>query len=315
MPHYTYQVSVKWQNTLVYENVLNLTSLTSTYVALCKVFRLTVHVTNRRDQNVQGSTVTVTHVEKDWSRSNTTRSDGTTTFAQVPSGNYTVLATYQATSNTTVISLEQNTQVSIKLNITGSFEVTVQVAWSDGEPVSNARVTVQNTYGQQLLSDITDEDGTLTMTLSEGTYVIEVVKNTLSIKQNVTVTNQTIVPITLDASLRTYILTVEVIDERGLKADNAVVEIFQDGNLIDSSKTIGGTATLSLKQGTYKVIVKLDSKQREEVIKVNDDMRLVISFYESNPMTLLLTFIVIPVLIAASVGMLLFYFKRKRRMF
>jgi len=142
-----------------------------------------------------------------------------------------------------------------------------------------------------------------------------VVKNSLSITQNITVTNQTIVPITFDASLRTYTLTVEVVDEKGLKVDNAVVELYQNGDLIDSSETVGGTAILNVKKGTYKVIAKLNDKQREEVIEVNNDAKLVISFYESNPISLLLTFIIIPVLIATSTGLLLLHFKGRRRMF
>jgi hypothetical protein len=311
MPHYGYQVSVRWQSMLVYESAFNLTSSTSTYVAQCQVFSLTVHVTNRRDQAIQGSTVTVTHTENDWSLLNATGSDGIAIFAQVPSGSYTILITYQATSNMTAISLTQNKLVSIKLNIAGSFEVTVQVAWSDGEPVTNAIVTVQNNHGQQLFSGASDEYGTLTVVLSEGTYVITVVKNALSTTQNVTVTNQTIVFITFDASLRTYTLTIEVIDERGLKVDSAVVELYQNGKLIDDSQTIGGTAIFNVKQGTYKVIVRLNGKQREEVVEVNDDVRRVMSFYEGNPITLLLTFIVIPILIAASLGTLVFYFRRK----
>jgi len=160
IPHYNHQVSIQWQNMLVYENTFNLTGSTTTYVAQCQVFSLTVYIANRREQAIQDSTVTVTHTENDWTLLASTGSDGTAIFSQVPSGNYTILATYQATSNTTIVSLTENTQISIKLNITGSFEVTVQVAWSDGEPVSNAIVTVQNNYGQQLLSGVSNEYGT-----------------------------------------------------------------------------------------------------------------------------------------------------------
>lgn len=315
MPHSNYQISVQWQNMLVHESAFNLTSSKTTYVAQCQVFSLTVHVANRRDQAIPNSKVTVTHTENNWTLLDTTGNDGTAIFAQVPSGNYTILATYQATFNTTLISLTQNMQVSIKLNITGSFEVTVQVSWSDGEPVSNAIVSVQNHYGQQLLNGVSDEYGTFTTTLSEGTYVITVVKNTLSITKNITVTNQTLVPITFDASLRTYALTIEVIDEKSVRVDNAIVELYQNGNLIDSSKTVGGTVTLNVRQGTYHVVVRLNNKQRDKIIEVNDDMRLIMSFYESKPITVLLTFIIIPVLIATSLGLLLFHFKRRREGF
>lgn len=315
MPHYNYQVLVRWQKMLVYENSFNLISSASPYVAQCQVFGLTVHVANRRDQAIRDSTVTLTHAKNAWSLHSATGSDGTAFFAQVPSGNYTVLAAYQATSNTTSVLLTQNTEVLIKLDIAGSFEVNVQVAWSDGKPVSNAIVSVQNSFGQQILSGVSDEYGTLTMTLSEGTYVIRVVKNALSVSQNITVTNQTIVPITLDASLRTYTLTVEVRGERGFNVDNAVVELYQNGNLIDSSETLEGTATFNVKQGTYTVIVKLDSKRREKVVEVNDDARLAISFYEENLITLLLTFLAIPLLVVVFAGLLMLYFKRRKRMF
>jgi len=312
MPHFNYQVSVQWQSMLVHESAFNLTSSTSTYVVQCQVFSLTVQVTNRRDQAISNSKVTLTHTEISWTSTNTTRNNGIAIFTQVPFGNYTILATYQATSNTTEVSISRNTQVSLRLNISGSFEVTVQVSWSDGQPVSNAIVSVQNHYGQQLLNGVSDEYGTFTTILSEGTYIIRVVKNTLSITKNITVTNQTLVSITFDASLRTYALTIEVIDERGSKVDNAVVELHQNGNLIESSKTIGGAVTFNVRQGTYQVIVKLNNKQREKIIEVNDDMRLMISFYESNPTTMLLTFILIPALIATLLGLVLLHFKRKR---
>jgi hypothetical protein len=316
MPHIDYEVSVRWQNLKVHEGTFGLTGSTSIYKARCRVFSLAVHVMNRRNQNLQGSTVTVTHAEAEWSLLNKTETNGVAVFAQVPSGNYSIRAVYQATSNITAISVTQNTEVSLKLNITGKFEVTIQVEWSDGEPVSKAIVTVQNSYGQQLLSEVTNENGTLKTTLSEGAYTVKVIKNTLSKTQNITVTNRTLVHVTFDASFRTYTLTIKVIDETGSSVDNAAVEIYQNGKLIHSSQTTQGIAVFNLKQGTYNVIAKLGDKQREKIVEVKADTTVTISFYENNKIRLLLTYTMIPVLIIASAGLLfLYYFKRKNRLF
>jgi hypothetical protein len=316
MPHIDYDVSVQWQNFEVHSGTFSLTSSTSLYKAYCQVFSLAVHVVNRRNQNIQGSTVTVASAQIDWFLLNKTGTDGVAVFAQVPLGNYSIDAAYQAALNTTTIALVQNMEVSLKLDIAGSFEVTVRVEWSDGKPVTKAIVTVQNNYGQQLFSEVTDEDGTLTMILSEGAYIVQVVRNALSITQNISVTNQTFVLITFDASLRTYTLTVKVTDERGLVVDNAVVELYQNGNLIASSQTTEGIAIFNVKQGTYNVIAKLSSKQKEKIVEVKNDLTIIISFYESNPAMMLLTYILIPSLIAICVGLLwLFHFKRRNRLF
>jgi hypothetical protein len=316
MPHIDYKVSVQWQNFEVHLGTFSFTGSTSLYKAYCQVFSLAVHVMNRRNQSIQGSTVTVASTQVDWSLLNKTGTNGVAVFTQVPLGNYSIGAAYQAALNTTTIQLAQNMEVSLKLDIAGSFEVAVKVEWSDGKPVAKAIVTVQNSYGKQLFSEVTDDDGTLTMILSEGTYIVQVVKNALSTIQNISVTNQTFVLVTFDASLRTYTLTVKVTDERGLMVDNAVVELYQNGNQIASSSTTEGTAIFNVKQGTYNVIAKLSNKQKEKIVEIKNDLTVIISFYESNPAMMLLTYMLIPSLIAICLGLLfLFYFKRRNRLF
>lgn len=312
MPYYSYPVSVKWQVKLVHEDTFYFTSSTTTYVAECKAYDLTVNVVDKEDRPISEADVGVTRSDE-WKTSKKT-DNGVAALTQLATENYSVEASFLSSSNTTTINLLEDTEVFLKLNISvlRIFDVTVEVMWSDGKPVSKAIVTVQNNYGQQLLSDITDVNGTLTITLSEGAYMVRVVKDALSITKNVTVTDQTIVPVTFDASLRTHTLTVEVIDERGLTPNNAVVELYQNGNLIDISETFGGTAVFNVKQYTYKVIAKLDNKQRERIIEIKDDVKLVMSFYEGNPTTLPLIFLTIPMLIVASVGLLLFYCKRRK---
>ena len=313
MPHTDYEVSVRWQNLRVHTGAFGLTSSTLIYKANCRVFRLAVHVVNRRNQDIQGSTVSVAHTETEWSLLNKTGADGVAVFSQVPSGNYSIRATYQAASNTTAISLTRNAEVSLKLNITGSFEVTVYVEWSDGEPVAKAIVTVQNSYGQQILSGVTDDDGTLTVILSEGAYVVKVIKDTLAATKNIAVNNQTFVYVTFDASLRRYTLTIKVTDERGLSVDDAVVELYQDGNLIESSRTAGGAAIFNVKEGTYNVITILNNKQREKTVEVKGDITVTMSFYESNTMTTLLVYVIIPALITTTIALLLFLYSRRRK--
>ena len=315
MPYYSYPVSVKWQDKLVHEDTFDFTSSTTTYVAECKVYDLTVNVVDREDRPISEANVTVTRSDE-WETSKKT-DNGVAAFTQLATENYSVEASFLSSSNTTTINLLEDTEVFLKLNISvlRIFEVKVKVVWSDEKPVSEATVTVQNNYGQQILSGITDVDGTLTITLSEGAYIVKVVKNTLSTTKNITVTDHAIVPVTFDASLRTYTLTIEVIDDTGVNANNAVVELYQNGNLIDRSETLGGTAVFNVKQGTYKMITKLNNKQREEIIEVKDDVKLVMSFYENNPITLLLTFLIMPMLIVASVGLLIFHFKRRKRLF
>lgn len=316
MPYTDYKVSVRWQSVEVHSSTFSLTSSTTLYTAPCKVFRLAIQVVNLRNQNIQGSTVTITSTQMDWSISNKTRVNGVAVFAQVPLGNYSIRAAYHAVLNTTTIPLKQNVKVTLKLDIAGSFEVTVRVKWSDGKPVTKAMVTILNSYEQQLLSKVTNETGTLSVILSEGIYIVKVVKNDLSTTQNVEIPNQTLVLVTFDASLRTYTLTIRVVDERGLIADNVVVKLYQNGNLIGSSQATGGTALFKVKQGVYKVTAQFNNKQSQKVVEVESDMTVTISFYEVNPAMMLLVYMVIPVFVAVFAGMLFFfYFKRRNRLF
>jgi hypothetical protein len=316
MPYTDYKVSVRWQSIEVHSSIFSLTSSTTLYTAPCKVFRLTVQVVNRRNQNIQGSTVTITSTQIDWSISNKTGFNGEAVFAQVPLGNYSIRAAYHAALNTTTISLKQNVKVTLKLDIAGSFEVTVRVEWSDGKPVAKAMVTILNSYEQQLLSEVTNETGTLSVILSEGIYVVKVVKNDLSTTQNVEVTNQTLVLVTFDASLRTYTLTIRVVNEKGLIADNVVIKLYQNGNLIDSSQATEGTVLFQVKQGVYEVTAQFNEKQRQRVVEVESDMTVTISFYEVNPTMMLLIYMVIPIFVAVFAGILFFfYFKRRNRLF
>jgi len=154
--------------------------------------------------------------------------------------------------------------------VSGTFEVPVEVMWSDETPVSDANVVIRDSDGQALNSGVTDANGIFTASLNEGEYTIEVSKGTLSDTKNVTIDSETVIPFTFDASLTLYTLTVNVESYDGSTIDGALVEVNLDGTTVASSET-GGNTVFELEEGTYQIVVTWNNQQKEETVELTED--------------------------------------------
>ena len=293
MHYYSYQVSTYWLGKKVHEDTFDFAESTTSYLAECNVYNLTVNVTDKENRPISNADVTVTRSDN-WERSSKT-SEGVATFTQLAIGNYSIKASYMSSSNTTNINLTRNEQVLLKLNISVShvFQVTVEVVWSDENPVPKTNVVIRNNNGQILKSGVTDTNGIFTTSLVEGAYTIEVSHKNLNKNANVTITRETIISFTFNASLRTYTLTVEVADDDGVPVNGALVEVDLNGYILSSSQTFGGIAIFNLKDGVYKVVATLNGEQKEKTVILDKDTRLSITFQKGISPELLMGTVVI----------------------
>ena len=311
MSYYDYQVLTYWQGKLVHEGTFTFTSSTTTYVVYCNVYDLTVNVVDKEGNPISNADVTVTRSD-DWERSRKT-SEGVATFTQLATGNYSIRASYMSSSNTTNINLVRNEQVFLKLNISilHVFQVTVEVIWSDEKPVPETNVVIRDNNGQILKSGVTDTNGILTTSLVEGSYIIEASYKNLNKNANITISGETTISFTFNASLRTYTLTVEVTGDNGVPVNGALVEVGSNGDVISSSQTISGIAIFNLKDGVYKVVVTLNGEQKEKVVILDKDTRLSMTFQKGIPPELLMGMLVL--LGAVSTVCLVAWHIQKRR--
>jgi len=193
------------------------------------------------------------------------------------------------------MNLIRNEQVLLKLNISIAhvFQVTVEVVWSDGKPVPEAKVVIRNKNGQILNTDVTEKNGIFITSLAEGSYAVEVSHKDLSENANRTITGETTISFTFNASLRRYILTVEVTGDNAVPVNGALVVVESDGDVISSSQTNGGIVTFNLKDGVYNVVVTLNSEQEEKVVVLDRDTLLSMPFQKGVPPELSMSVLVL----------------------
>jgi hypothetical protein len=311
MPYHSYQVFAYWQSKQVHEGTFDFTNLTTSYVADCDVYDLIVNVADKEDRPISKADVTVTRSDN-WKTSKKT-DNGIATFIQLATESYSIEASYLSSSNTTTINLVEDTEISLKLNVSvpRTFEITVEVMWSDGKPVFDANVVVRGNNGQTLKSGVTDANGVFTASLIEGVYTIEVSRRTLKDVKNVTIDSQTTIPFLFTASLRTYTLTVTVTDHDGSLVDGALVEVNLNGATISSSETTGGGASFDLKEGAYKIVVTWNDNQKEKTVDFTEDTELSITFQRRSSFDLL--FYILAVITLATICLVVLYLRRRHQ--
>ena len=312
MPYYSYQVSTCWQGKLVHEGTFYFTSSTTTYVAECKVYDLTVNVVDREDRPISEANVTVTRSDE-WETSKKT-DNGVAAFTQLATENYSVEASFLSSSNTTTINLLEDTEVFLKLNISvlRIFEVTVEVMWSDEKPVLDANIVIRNNNGQALKNGVTNANGIFTASLIKAEYIIEVSRRTLNDAKNVTIDSETTIPFVFDASLRTYTLTVTVTGYDGSLVNRALVEVNLNGVTVSNSETTGGKASFELKDGVYKIVVTWDDEREEKTVELTEDRELSMTFQKEIPFDWILYILAISAA-SATLCLLALYLRRRRQ--
>jgi|GEM_PF-3160793 len=284
MIYWTYQVQVSWQGLTVHQGSFSFSSFTRSYNALCKVHNLTVNVFDAANKPLTNAKVTVSR-GGGWQNVKYT-SGGSAVFPQLSEAVYTVHAQYEIYTNTTTINLSSTKTVTIKLDFiaVSTCKIVLKVAWSDDKPVANAEVKVTNSEGSTVFAGSTNTTGHCIIQLLEGTYTFTVSKGSATQTRTLTVTSQTTLTITIDTSHRVSTVKIEVYKD-GALANGAIIEIRQNGQLLDMVLAPKGEYTFTLPDGTYTIIAKLQDQKQEKTITVNQDMTVPITFGTTiNPM-------------------------------
>jgi hypothetical protein len=302
MPYYEYQVATECKNRQVHDGTFDFNDSATIYVADCEVHDLDVKVFDGEDRPISGAEVLISR-DDGWKASELT-DYGTAIFTQLAFGNYSVEASYESHSNTTTAELVESLVATLHLNIKYSprtFEITVRAVWDDGKPTSGANVVILDSLGEVVSTGPTDDSGYFTDLLTEGEYILNVSKNDLSKVENVTLTNNTMITFSFDATQRTYALIVEVTGENGAPVDGALVQVYSNGSLIFTGETINGAAFFNLQEGTYRVVVSAGDEQREKTVELGEDARISIVFQKGAASELLLFILAVLGVLAAIV--------------
>ena len=284
MIYWTYQVQVSWQGLTVHQGSFSFSSSTRSYNALCKVHNLTVNVFDAANKPLTNAKVTVSR-GGGWQNIKYT-SGGFAVFSQLPEAVYTVHAQYEIYTNTTTVNLSSTKTVTIKLNfiVMSTCKIVLKAVWSDDKPIANAEVKVTNSEGSIVFTGSTNATGHCTFQLLEGTYTFTVFKGSAIQTRTLTVTGQTTLTITIDTSHRVSTVKVEVYKD-GALAKGVIIEIRQNGQLLDMVLASNGEYTFTLPDGTYTIIAKLQDQKQEKTITVNQDLAVPITFGTAlNPM-------------------------------
>jgi len=250
------------------------------------VHNLTVNVFDAANKPLTNAKVTISR-GSGWQNIKYT-SGGSAVFSQLPETVYTVHAQYEIYTNTTTVNLSSTKTVTIKLNFIAmsTCKIVLKAAWSDDKPVANAEVKVTNSEGSIVFTGSTNTTGHCTFQLLEGTYTFTVSKGSATQTRTLTVTGQTTLTITIDTSYRISTVKVEVYKD-GALAKDAIIEIRQNGQLLDIILASNGEYTFTLSDGIYTIIVKLQDQKQEKTVTVNQDMTVPITFGTTiNPMLL-----------------------------
>jgi len=302
MPYYEYQVETECKNRQVHDGTFDFNDSATTYIADCKVHDLDVKVFDKENRPISGAEVLISR-DDEWKASEFT-GYGTAIFTQLAFGNYSIEVSYESAFNTTAAQLVESLVVTLHLNITYSprtFEITVRAVWDDGKPTSGANVIILDSLGEVVSTGVTDDNGYFSDLLTEGEYVLNVSKNDLSKVENLTLTNNTMITFSFDATQRTYALIVEVTGENWAPVEGALVEVYLNGSLIFTGETINGAAFFNLQEGTYRVVVSAGDEQREKTVELGEDTRISIVFQKGAASELLLFILAVLGVLAAIV--------------
>jgi len=275
---------------------------------------LVVNVVDKEDQPISGADVTVTRNDG-WKTSNIT-DNGVAHFIQLKAGSYSIEASFESSTNTTTINLVKDKEVFLKLNTSAArtFDVTVEVLWSDEKPVSGANILIRDSNGQAEKNGVTDANGVFSASLSEGEYTIEVSKGTLNDTKNLTVDGKTLIPFTFDASSKPHTLTVKVMDHDGISVNGGLVEVKLNGITVASRGT-GENAIFELEDGIYQIVVTWNSEQKKETVELTADTECSIIFQHEIPFDLIIYITAIVVSVVTICVLVLYIRKRRQRMF
>jgi len=296
MIYWIYQVQVLWQGLTVHQGSFSFSSATRSYNAICKVHSLIVNVFDVANKPLTNAKITISR--GGWQNIKYTNG-GSAVFPQLSEANYTVHAQYEIYTNTTTVNLSSTKTVMIKLNFiaVSACKIVLKAAWSDDKPIANAEVKVTDSEGFIVFVGSTNTTGHCTFQLLEGTYAFTVSKGSATQTRTVTVTGQTTLKITIDTSCRISTVKVEVYKD-GALAKDAIIEIRQNGQLLNMVLASNGEYTFTLPDGTYKIIAKLQDQKQEKTVTVNQDMTVQITFGTTiNPMLLYMP--LVPAIFAA----------------
>jgi len=285
MSYWTYQVEVLWQGLTVHQGIFSFSASNRNYNAICKVHNLTVNVFDAANKPLTNAKVTITR--GGWYNTKYT-SAGTVVFPQLPEANYTIQTQYEIYTNTTTVNLSSTKTVTVKLNFITALtcNVAIKAVWSDNKPITNAEVKVKNSEGYTVYSGATNATGYCLIQLLEGTYTFTVSKGPATQTKTATITSQTTVTITIDAAHRISTVKIEIYKDNTY-ASNVFIEIYKDGQLLNTALAPNGIATLNLPDGTYRIIAKLQDQEIEKTVTVNQDMTVPINFRTTMNPTLI----------------------------
>ena len=125
-------------------------------------------------------------ITEDNKNSAVTGADGKTTI-YLPNGSYTIkAATSEFTGTTSIKVKEEKTSAKISLTARRAYPVTVHAVDEEGNPVSGAVLSFEGDEKEEPGSSVTDESGNVTVNLTPGDYVLQLLTDDLMCKETIT---------------------------------------------------------------------------------------------------------------------------------
>ena len=282
MAYYSnYEVEVSWQDRQVHKETFDFTSTTEAYIAECDVYNLSVTVFDKRGRFIPGASVTAIR-DDGRETSGETDGEGVAVLAQLAVGEYTVLASYEKVSNTTTISLTDNEETSIQLDVVflGTYTLTIKAIDQKGRSLNKASVRVTTQYDtddyQSVYGETNDSGIALFKNVRSAVPSAEIVIHWLGVEVAHQEVNLSSDKNNFTITCSVYDLAVKALDRENRPISGAEVTATRSDGWETSGETDGGVATLvQLAAGEYSI--KVAYKSTFDTVAVNLTRNLEVS--------------------------------------
>ena len=279
-------VFISWKDVVVAWS--KITSQSGFSKIICNVGLIKVRVMSLTNKVVSSFKVSLTWGTYAGPKSvyNFTDKDGFAVFASMPLQSYNLDiywfdTSYKVYSET--FTPKPDTVYEVKAPL---YEFLVEVRDTSGRPISNAEVVLGNslkTFKSYTVNGISSFGN-----LFAGTYSLKVTyAGTVYRRMDVNIDSDKHVSIVVPA-IKTYTLTVQVVDEYGKPLANSKVTVVDAENKVRGEVLTGssGSVKFTLQEGIYRVYVVYGTQTSKEDVKLSSDkFQKIVVYTTSNTLT------------------------------